>query len=196
MASSAPTTRNAIPVVDPADVPLAPAREVAPAGTVATAPMPLVDQYDEYEDDAGPGKSMDDWLLEAGAKRDRRGGWYRVVPDTKQPKQLVVEGGKAYLDTPMTRRQVAVGESPAAAAALARAANGTHDSYMPGIGWLRNGIKPEREHPTNVGVIQSGPRLKPLREEIAIDTAEAQKALALKGALQAAVAEGQRSQED
>lgn len=187
-------TRNSTPVVDESELPAPKAvREVAPPGF---APMPPMDDYDEDDFDQGPGKSMEDWLLDAGARRNRAGGWYRIVPDTRIPKQVVVENGKVYLETTMCRRSVAVAESPQRAAELARAANGTHDSYMPGVGWLRNGIKPESEHPSNVGVIQTGARLKPLREEIPIDTAEAQKALALKGVLRAAADEARQSEED
>lgn len=149
-----------------------------------SAPMPG-DDNSEPDDD----RSMEQVLLEAGAKRGPRGTWYRLVPDPRSPKRIVVEGGKVYLETDWVRRKVATAEDPIDAILKARAdENGMTDAYMPGVGWVRNGWKPEREHPTNIGTKIGGPAATQ-REEIAIDTAEAQKALALKNVLQAAADE-------
>ena len=157
-----------------------------------SAPMPGADEMDDDED----GPSMEDWLLKAGARRDRRGRWFREVPDPRTPKRLEIdeEEGVAYEVTDYVRRWVAVAASPEEAVAKARAANGTHDAYLPGVGWVRNGRKIETEHPSNVGVQTSGPT-KSVRRRIAIDSAEAQKAIALKNALKAAHREA-RQEED
>lgn len=163
-------------------------REAAPEPPAAPMPPVLIRSREEtYE----PQVTMEQVLRQAGAKQDSQGHWYREVPDTKLPKRTVVEGGKVYIETDYCRREVATGASWQEAVRVAQAAQGTHDAFVPGRGWLRNGVKFETEHPDNVGVTIGGPIGKS-REEIPLDTAAAQQALALKNTLEAAAADARR----
>lgn len=138
----------------------------------------MLDEFD--------GPSMEEILRANGARRDRNGNWWRQVPDSRQPKRRVVENGKVYLETDYTRREVAVGNNPIEAVLAARKANGTHDAFVPGVGWVRNGWKPEIEHPDNIGSIRDlRGSIRTHREEVGVDVGEAEKAVALGSVIEA-----------
>src|SRR6266511_2765507 len=157
-------------------------------GTVATAPRSAI--LESLEDDdpeaaEDPGQTMHQILVEAGAKLDRNGTYYRIVPDPARPKRVVVQDGKRYLATETIRRDVAVGADPREAQRRAIAAKGHLDSYWPGIGWLRGGQKAETEHPSNLGIL-TPQRSRTILEPIEDDAEEQGRAIALKNVMDAA----------
>lgn len=167
-------------------------RATGAAPTIEAVPMPGDDADDTFEN-VGE-KSMEDWLLEAGAKRNSQGQWYRVVPDPKTPKKRVVENGKVYLETTNIRRPVAVGASWEAALELAKRSNGAMDALIPGIGWVRGGYKIEKEHPDNVGNLAQLTAVRStVREEIDPEVAAAEQAVAMRPVLDAVASGASRS---
>jgi hypothetical protein len=146
----------------------------------ATAPMPPLELLDvDAEDD---GASMEEILEAAGAKRTKRGRWYRVVPDPTKGKERITQDNKVYYRTAMTYRWVAAAEDWPTAMAKAKAdKTGMTDCYVPGLGWFRRGVKMESERPENVGNVRAlTAQTVYVLEEVEPDQAAAEQALLLK----------------
>ncbi len=158
------------------------------SAAVAEVISVMPDFDDEAFDDAGDEQSMDQVLLAAGAKRDRRGNWFRRVPDPKVAKRRVVENGKVYIETSWVQRPVAVAASWPEALEAAKKTNGQADALIPGVGWVRGGVKIEREHPDNVGTLTQVATARTTREEVEPDVVAAEQAIALRPTLEAVAA--------
>jgi hypothetical protein len=147
--------------------------------------------FDEDDlDEQAESQTMEEVLTQYGARRNRQGNWYRQVPDPKIPKRRVIQGGKVFLETSWMIRPVAVAPTWDQALELAKASIGKMDALIPGVGWVRGGTKIEVEHPSNIGVLtQLAPR-KVTLEEVDVDVAAAEQAIALKPTLDAVAAGG------
>lgn len=164
------------------------------AEIITVAPLPESPD-DMFDGDDYDSKTMEDWLLESGAKRDRRGNWYRVVPDPRVPLRRVVENGEVFIEQAWTKRAVATASSWDEALKVAKGSNGRLDALIPGVGWVRGGWKIEREHPDNIGTGSPTGPIRTTRTKAIPDMVAAEQAVALRPVLDA-VAGGSRRATD
>jgi hypothetical protein len=142
-----------------------------------------------------PGRSYEELLRAAGAEQDQDGSWYRWVPaSTKQRPVYDDEGTLVSVDYDEVVRWVAYNPNPSAALEMARTGLGSQeligqvDAYIPGLGWVRNGVKPEVEHSDQIadpnGTAQQPRRVK--QREPAPDEVAALEATAIRPLVKAA----------
>jgi hypothetical protein len=142
-----------------------------------------------------PGRSYEELLRAAGAEQDQDGRWYRWVPASTQQRPVYDdEGALASYEYDEAVRWVAYNPNPSAALEMARTGLdnqeliGQVDAFIPGLGWVRNGVKPEVEHSDQIadpnGTAQQPRRVK--QREPAPDEVAALEATAIRPLVKAA----------